>query len=223
MRTPYSAGAPRRHRTDHGRDAVARLKSGARTAEGVRTGAAIREAAADLFYERGYEATSLREVAARAGLQVGSLYNHISGKEELLVAIMADILEDLLEAQENALDGKTDTLDRLHAFISTHIRFHAERARDVFIGNSELRSLSKANRRRVVSLRTRYEELLRSLVEELARTDGERIFNVRVQTYAVLALGAHVSSWYDPAGPMTLDELAEAYTRVAFRQLGVGL
>ncbi|MFD6064927.1 TetR/AcrR family transcriptional regulator [Rhodococcus wratislaviensis] len=52
---------------------------------------AAREAAARLFYEHGYEATSLRTVASEVGIQVGSLYNHISGKEELPTDIMVSV------------------------------------------------------------------------------------------------------------------------------------
>ena len=74
------------------------------TPGGVRTGAAIREAAERLFYEHGYEATSLRAVAAEVGIQVGSLYNHINGKEELLTDILVSVMDELIEAVNTAVD-----------------------------------------------------------------------------------------------------------------------
>lgn len=187
----------------------------------MKTSASIREVAAELFYEHGYEATSLRQIAREARLQVGSLYNHINGKEDLLVEIMLGIMSDLLAAQRAALEGVADPGERLRVFVDTHIRYHAHHARDVFIGNTELRSLSKANRKQVVALRDEYEQILLGLVQELAKSGRIDVLDPRMQTFAILALGAHVASWYDPQGPMSLDDIAETHTRIALRQLGI--
>lgn len=204
----------------NGRSA-SRLADGPRTARATRSSEAIRKAAADLFFEHGYEATSLRQVAAKVGIQVGSLYNHISGKEELLTWIMIDIMDDLTAALEAAVADETDAVDRLRAAIDTHIRFHASRARDVFIGNSELRALSAANRRKVVSKRDAYEHRLRELVEAAASEGRADVIDSRLQTYAILAIGAHVSGWYRPRGPLSLNDIVESYTRMMLRQLGI--
>jgi AcrR family transcriptional regulator len=177
--------------------------------------------AADLFYEHGYEAASLRHIAKAARLQVGSLYNHINGKEDLLVEIMVGIMNDLLAAQRKELEGVEDVRERLQIFIRTHIRFHAERARDVFIGNSELRALSRPKRKKVVALRDEYQGMLSELIKELAAVKGSNVLDAKMQTFAVLALGGHVASWYSPDGPMSLDEIAEINTRIALRQLGI--
>ncbi|MGH8966413.1 MAG: TetR/AcrR family transcriptional regulator, partial [Actinomycetes bacterium] len=192
-----------------------------RPTNGVRTADAIREAAAELFFEHGYEATSLRQVAAKVGIQVGSLYNHISGKDELLSAIMIGIMDDLLVAQRSVLRGRSDPLDCLRAAIDCHIRFHADRAREVFIGNSELRSLSTKDRRKVISKRDQYEKIIRGLVERVAEEGIAKVLDVRLQTYAIVAMGTHVSTWYRPRGPMSLDGIVGTYTVMMLRQLGV--
>ena len=91
----------------------------------------------------GYDATTLRQVASSAGLKVGSLYNHIDSKEDLLLQIMGGIIDDLLDRVRKAVadaDGG-DSVDLLQAALAEHITFHAERAQEVFIGNAELRSL----------------------------------------------------------------------------------
>lgn len=196
-------------------------RRGANPPNGAKTAKAIREAAAELFFQHGYEATTLRQVAAKVGIQVGSLYNHISGKETLLRWIMVGIMEDLLAAQQEAIAGQTGTLNQLRAAIDCHIRFHAARARDVFIGNSELRSLSPPNRRQVIELRDRYEATLRELVERAAAEGWADVVDPQLQTFAILAIGVHVSTWYRPKGPLTLDEIVEKYTVIVLRQLGV--
>ncbi|XVQ09582.1 TetR/AcrR family transcriptional regulator [Spirillospora sp. CA-255316] len=192
-----------------------------RPAGGVRTADAILEAATELFYEHGYEATSLREVAGKVNIQVGSLYNHIKGKDDLLRSIMIGIMDDLLAAQRAALRGRTDVIDRLRAAVDCHIRFHADRAREVFIGNSELRSLGAADLRAVVAKRDEYEAILRGLVEQAASEGRADVVDPHLQTYAIVAVGTHVSTWYRPRGPMSLDEIVEKYVLMVLRQLGV--
>lgn len=192
-----------------------RATSGARTAE------AIRQAASDLFYTQGYEATTLRQVAARVGIQVGSLYNHISGKQSLLASLMLSIMDDLLSAQERALEGRTGGIERLCAVLDCHVRFHAERARDVFIGNSELRALTPEDRAKVVASRDTYERTLRQLIADACAEANSEVLDLRLQTFAVLAAGTHVSDWYKEGGPMALDEIVRIYTAIALRQLGV--
>jgi TetR/AcrR family transcriptional regulator, cholesterol catabolism regulator len=193
-----------------------------RPTNGVRTADAIRDAAIELFYEHGYEATTLREVAAKVGIRVGSLYNHISGKDELLSSIMVGIMDDLLATQRAVLrEHKDDPLACLRACIDTHIRFHADRAHEVFIGNSELRSLPAKDRRRVVTRRDQYEKMIRGIIEALQAAGVAEVLDLRLQTYAIVAMGTHVSSWYKPRGPMSLDDIVRTYTEMILRQLGV--
>ncbi|MEV5538999.1 TetR/AcrR family transcriptional regulator [Saccharopolyspora shandongensis] len=193
-----------------------------RPTNGVRTPDAIREAAIELFYEHGYEATSLREVAAKVGIRVGSLYNHISGKDELLSSIMLAIMDDLLAALRGVLrEHKDDPVAALRACVDTHIRFHAQRAREVFIGNSELRALPAKERRRVVAKRDQYEKLIRGVIEELSEKGAAEVVDARLQTYAIVAMGTHVSSWYKPRGGMSLEAIVYAYTEMILRQVGV--
>lgn len=189
--------------------------------QGAQTANAIAEVAASLFNEHGYEATSLRQIASEVGIQVGSLYNHIDGKNELLHNIMVGILDDLLDAIRNATAAGTDPVSRLVLALDCHIRFHALRSRDVFIGNSELRSLPPENRADVINRRDAYEEILRDLVSDVVHATGADPLDVRLQTYAILAIGTHVSSWYRPDGDMSLDDVVAGYTRVILRQLGI--
>lgn len=193
-----------------------------RPTNGVRTPDAIREAAIELFYEHGYEATSLREVAAKVGIRVGSLYNHISGKDELLSSIMIGIMDDLLAALRSVLrEHEDDPVAALRACVDTHIRFHAQRAREVFIGNSELRALPAKEHRRVVGKRDQYEKLIRRVIEELAAEGKAEVVDARLQTYAIVAMGTHVASWYKPRGGMSLEAIVQAYTEMILRQVGV--
>lgn len=190
--------------------------------DGAKTSVAIREAAADLFFSRGYEATSLREVAAAVGVQVGSLYNHIKGKDELLNDIMTGVMSELNAAMDEALGAAgPSALEQFKAGIGCHIRYHAEHAREVFIGNSELRSLNADDHKVMSAERHNYENRMRGLIERLMTDTGTDVLNLQLQTYAVLAVGVHLSTWYRPDGPLDLDEIVDVYTRIALRQFRI--
>ena len=188
---------------------------------GGRTADAIQEAAANLFFQRGYAATSLREIASEVGIQVGSLYNHIDGKNELLRNIMVRIMNELSSAMAEATESAGGPVDRLRRALDCHIRFHATHSRDVFIGNTELRSLPEKDREIVIERRDEYEKLLRSLVQDVCDQGYGDAIDVRLQTYAIVAIGTHVASWYHSDGTLSLNEVVAAYTETILRQLNV--
>ncbi|MFP3462797.1 TetR/AcrR family transcriptional regulator [Arthrobacter globiformis] len=185
------------------------------------TAQAIREEAAKLFFERGYDGTSLRQVASAVGIMVGSLYNHIDSKEHLLLQIMGGIIDDLMADARQAVETDGDAVDKLQALLGAHLRFHAERAQEVFIGNAELRSLSEDARKVVIEKRHEYELLLQQLIEDAGRAGLAEVIDARIHVYSFVAQATHIASWFKPGGRMTLDEIVAVYTKLALRELNV--
>lgn len=185
------------------------------------TAQAIREEATKLFFERGYDATSLRQVASAVGLMVGSLYNHIESKEHLLLQIMGGIIDDLLHSARKAVKVDGDAVDKLQAALAAHLTFHAERAQEVFIGNAELRSLSDNAREVVIAKRHEYELFLQDLIEEAGRAGLADVIDARIHVYSFVAQATHIAGWFKPGGRMSLDEIVAIYTKLALRELNV--
>jgi AcrR family transcriptional regulator len=181
----------------------------------------IRAEAAKLFFDRGYDATSLRQVATASGLKVGSLYNHIDSKEHLLLQIMGGVIDDLVAAAHEAalLDG--DAVDKLQAALAANLTFHAEHAQEVFIGNAELRSLSDGARHVVIEKRHEYELFLQGLVEDAGRAGLADVIDAKIHVYSFVAQATHIASWFKPGGRMNLDEIVAIYTKLALRELNV--
>ena len=169
----------------------------------------IVEAAIDLFSLKGYNATSLREVAGACGLKVGSLYNHISSKEQLLFDIMTGIMTELLEDTRAAMEAEQDPVARIRAFLRTSIHLHATRRKQALLGSSELRSLSDARRRQIVDLRDQYEELLAEALRAAAHRDLVVVDDIQLATFSAIALCTSVAGWYRPDGRLSLEELQE--------------
>src|SRR3954454_18414589 len=138
---------------------------------GVKTERNIRQAGLRLIYKYGYEAASMRQLASEVGIQQGSLYNYFRTKQDLLFTLIHDHMRDLLHNCDVALEEGVTARERLEVFVRFHIDYHMRRKYEVFIGNSELRSLSDHNREIIVSLRRNYEDRLISILEQ-GRDDG---------------------------------------------------
>jgi AcrR family transcriptional regulator len=182
----------------------------------------IRSSAIDLFFEHGYEATSLRAIAGEVGIQVGSLYNHLTSKESLLYSIMSTIMEDLLREFDARLASANDSDERLRAAIEVHVFFHTARAREVFIGNSELRSLTPAHRRKVVKLRDQYEERFIDIIEKGVADGSFMAPDPKITAWAILAVGTSTSTWFRPDGRLQLNDIASLYTDLILNGLASG-
>jgi AcrR family transcriptional regulator len=183
---------------------------------GESTSEEIRSVALDLFYKRGFQATTLRDIAAKVGIQVGSLYNHIASKGDLLFEIMENIMLDLLDDQRKVAETP-DVVERMRLLVYHHVKFHGERAEEVFVGNSELRSLSRTQRTRVVALRNEYEQMFQNELEDGIRQGKFLPVDVQVTAYGILAMTTWVSAWYSPRGRLSLEEISDIYADMVLR------
>jgi AcrR family transcriptional regulator len=179
---------------------------------GPKTMEAIRKAGLRLIYSQGYEAMSLRKLAAEVGIQAGSLYNHITTKQDLLFDLIKVHMDELLERLDQALDGISDPEDRLQSFIAFHVGYHIARKREVFICYSELRSLEPKNYEIVVSLRQQYERKLIDILDDGIAEGRFTVADTTVAAYGILAMLTGVCTWFRPAGRMTKEEVVGIYT-----------
>ncbi|WP_420971425.1 TetR/AcrR family transcriptional regulator [Bradyrhizobium sp. B120] len=175
---------------------------------------AIRKAGVRLIFERGYEAMSLRQLAAEVGIQAGSLYNHISTKQDLLFDLVQEHINDLLRELDLALEGKADPVEQLRAFVAFHVSYHMTRKREVFIANSELRSLDAKNYDVVVALRGAYEQRLAQILTEGVSDGVFEVGDIQVATFAIIALLTGLCTWYRPGGRLTRDAIIAAHEKL---------
>jgi AcrR family transcriptional regulator len=181
---------------------------------GPKTMEAIRKAGLRLIFEHGYAAMSLRQLAAEVGIQSGSLYNHISTKQELLFDLIQDHINELLRQLDRALDGKQAPEERLRAFVTFHVTYHMTRKREVFIANSELRSLEPRNYEAIVALRGAYEQRLAAILADGVEQGAFEVGDIQVATFAIIALLTGLCSWYRPGGRLTREAIVAAHEKL---------
>jgi AcrR family transcriptional regulator len=181
---------------------------------GPKTLEAIRKAGLRLIFEHGYEAMSLRQLAAEVGIQVGSLYNHITTKQELLFDLVQDHINELLRQLDLALEGKEQPIERLRAFVAFHVSYHMTRKREVYIANSELRSLDPKNYEAVVALRSAYEQRLSDILCQGVASGVFEVVDVQVATFAIISLLTGLCNWYRPGGRLTKEAIIAAHEKL---------
>lgn len=189
---------------------------------GARTAEAIRQAGVKLIYRHGYEAMSLRQLAAEVGLQSGSLYKYFENKQSLLFDIVRDHMEDLLGKAEAELDGIAGPQGQLKAFCAFHLRYHMTRMAHVFIANMEIRSLDDEHRAVVVDMRQKYEGLLEAILQDGMAQGLFEVREPKVTTYAIISMLTGICMWYRPDGRLGQDELVDIYTGLVVGGVAAG-
>ena len=189
--------------------------------EGSRTEEAIRQAAVGLIAARGFEATTMRQIAAQVGIQPGAVYRYFPSKAALLVDLQVGHLDFLLGHWQAERPVTDDPVALLRAFVAFHIRFHTLRRKEVFVANMELRSLAPADYRRVVALRRRYEDILSGILGAGILAGRFRLPDARVAAFAILAMLTGVGSWYREGGRLGQRELIDVHTLMVMQCVGL--
>jgi len=172
----------------------------------------ILETAAHVFHRKGYESTSIQDIADAVGILKGSLYYYIDSKEDLLYAILQDVHEDALRniARTRAIEG--DPLQKVRCFVTLHITFNVENLVKMGVFFQDFRSLGEERRRVIVEERDEYDQFLRTLIQE-GQTQGVICPDVdpKFAALAILGMTNWIYHWYQPTGERTPSELAHAY------------
>jgi AcrR family transcriptional regulator len=172
----------------------------------------ILEAAAQVFHEKGYESTSIQDIADAVGILKGSLYYYIASKEDLLFEILQSVHEEALANLERTTATPGDALQRIRAFVTIHVTFNAEHLVKMAVFFQDFRSLSPERRALIVEERDVYDAFLRNLIRE-GQADGSICADIdpKVTAIAILGMMNWIYHWYRPGGGRSAANLADAY------------
>jgi AcrR family transcriptional regulator len=180
----------------------------------------IRTAALRHFAQHGYDAASMRQIAADAGITIATLYFHCSTKEQLLFDVLETQMRDLLDGLDAALAATpAGWSSRLATAIRFHIQYVTRDEEGASISGTELRSLTGDLRVRHQATRDAYERRFRDLLEGGIASGEFSSVDVPVIVAGILGIGLAVGRWYRPAGRLTPEEIADEYIRFILKAL----
>jgi len=175
-------------------------------------------AAGRLFSERGYHATSVREIARQLDLQGGSLYAHIVSKEEILFQIVERAAERFERVARTLPEGRPR--EKVCAFVQGHLRVIVEELPYATVFFHEWKFLSEPYKTRIRELRDRYEGALRALIEEGVRQGDFRVEDPDLATKFVLGALNWTYQWYSPSGRLGPEALGRGFCSFVLGALG---
>ncbi|UDL91520.1 TetR/AcrR family transcriptional regulator [Mesorhizobium sp. PAMC28654] len=188
--------------------------------DGEKTEAAIREAAINLIARLGYEAMSMRQLAAEVGVQAAALYRYFPTKEDLLFTLMREHMEGLTAAWDAARPASADPASRLSAYVRNHIAFHIERRHATHVSNMELRSLSPERLTQILKQRATYEKELRAILRDGVDAGVFTVEDTGLTAMALIQMMTGVIVWFRPGERLSITEVTATYLSMTMRLVG---
>ncbi|MFI9204565.1 TetR/AcrR family transcriptional regulator [Streptomyces sp. NPDC053048] len=177
-------------------------------------------AAVQAFAERGYHATTTRDIAGRAGMSPAALYIHYKTKEELLYRISGVGHRLALDIVTRARDGAGTPAERLAEAVRRFVRWHAEHHTTARVVQYELGALGEEHHAEIIALRRATDAAVRAIIEDGVAAGDFDVPDVRGTTLAVLSLCIDVARWFNAEGRRTPDEVGELYAGLVLRMVG---
>ncbi|WP_417457877.1 TetR/AcrR family transcriptional regulator [Kordiimonas sp.] len=187
------------------------MKSSAKSMEVISPAKArIVAKAIDLFYEKGFERTTVRDIAAATGILSGSLFHHFANKQEILFTAMAMTTRDMGVRAEKAVAGISDPVAQLKALVLCELySIHREDGQAAYVLVDEWRSLDEVSREKVLALRDGSYEKCWDAALEGCDALGLLKSPPKVARQLIRGALAWTRNWYRADGDMTLDMLAD--------------
>jgi AcrR family transcriptional regulator len=179
---------------------------------------AITSAAREIFAERGYHGTSIRDIAKRAGLSLSALYYWHPSKQHLLAALIEEIQHDYFERCDRALRAVgDDPAEKLRALVRATVEYRVSRRVESNIATLEWRNLEPDNRERLDEPRRSATQLWADIMADGVARGEFHCEHPDDARRAIVAACNAIAQWYEPGGEITLPDLVERYTAIALR------
>jgi AcrR family transcriptional regulator len=169
--------------------------------------------AARVFADKGYHATTMRDLARATGMSLAGMYYYVQGKDELLFVIQERCFQQVLTGATAALAEASGPVERVTRFIQHHLAFFASHMSEMKVLSHEARSLAGPRLDKVNRLKRRYVDLLAGLIAGLDQ-DGDGRPDPRIAAYGLFGMMNWIYTWYDPKGPVSPETLADHFAQL---------
>jgi len=182
-----------------------------------RRDAEVLDAAADIFYERGYATATVQDVADSLGMLKGSLYYYIDSKEDLLYRLLVEIhdgVDEVLVGVE-AAEGLS-AIEQLELYVKRTVEYNAHNLKKISVYYHDIDQLTGPRRKEILARRRTHEDHVTKLIIQ-AQADGDAVadLDAKLLSNCVFATVIWMYRWYRPGRGTSAEELAEACSQFA--------
>jgi AcrR family transcriptional regulator len=166
--------------------------------------------AAELFKEKGYAASSMRDLAQKLGIEAASLYSHIKSKEEILQTLCFDMAADFRESLEKVEKQNVSAREKLSLGIIGHVNVMARDLTASAVFMNEHRHLSNPYLRDFLLLRINYINRFKGIIEEgVSKGEFKKNIDTKLAVMTLFSSLNWMPMWYSPEGSIEPKELGQ--------------
>lgn len=194
------------------------------TRDKVRPGfqkAKMLETARRLFWEKGYNATSMRDIAISYGCRPANIYNFFSDKEEILFEVLREEMEQIINPIKHLEeDDGTSPIEQLKFIIESHLKVtlsYRRSAKTLF--DVALDSLSPDKRKKIVDFRDTYDRIIRKVIRRGIDAGYLPEVDVRLAGFMIASMITRTRIWFHPKKGVSVSDLTDFIFRFAVHGL----
>lgn len=169
----------------------------------------IVRAAARVFYQKGYEGASIRDISRASGVSLAGLYYYIESKQKLLYLIQAYTFKTVLERLEERLSDVSDPVAKLKILVRNHLDYFLQHPVEMKVLSHEDEALEGEYRKEILQIKRRYYAIALGIFEEMRERGLTRRMNPRVAVLSLFGMVNWVYTWHRPKLDPGADTLAE--------------
>jgi len=179
------------------------------------------ETARRLFWEKGYNATSMRDIAVAYGCRPANIYNFFSDKEEILFEVLREEMEQIVNPIKHLEgDDGTSPIEQLRFIIESHLKVTLSYRRSAkLLFDVALDSLSPDKRKKIVGFRDTYDRIIRKVIHRGMDTGYFPKVDVRLAGFMIASMITRTRIWFHPKKGVSVSELADFISEFAFNGL----
>lgn len=175
--------------------------------------------ASNIFYEKGFDGTSMNDIAEAMGLTKAGLYHHVESKEDLLFKIMNFAMDWMEREVLEPAKGISDPQERLRWMIWRHGRQMLEGGSAVAIVAEELLALSPKRRQQIIARRQGYFNQVRAAIEAMRGQGKLRQVDPTVAAFSLFGMLLWLPRWYEPEGTLSTSQALDEVIGLFFNGL----
>ncbi len=179
----------------------------------------IQKTAQSLFRQKGYSATSMRNLASEVGIEPASIYSHIKGKEEILQSICFDMAKAFFDAQRYAIEENLSAKEKLEKAIVAHIEIITSNIDAAAVFFHDWRHLSEPALKEFKKLRHDYENIFRKIINKGMEEGVFRMVDVNFTVLTIFSAMNWTYDWYKPESGMKAEEIGKQISNILLNGL----
>lgn len=173
--------------------------------------------ASRLFYEKGFSAVSMRDIASEMDIKAASLYNHIKSKQEILSEIILKVADEFTQGMENVLAANISAIKKVEKVIELHIDVTVNHSKALASLNNDWMHLEEEDLKVFIKMRDDYEENFRIIIKEGIDSEEIKPNHPEVILFSILSTLRTLYLWHEKRGKLDVNVLKKDMVSVLIK------